>query len=343
MLGLRRGQRLFLPGLALYTCPMRIVVVMDPVSTVIVDEDTTFALMLEAQQRGHQVDHCLLPDVELSDGAVMATVRRCDVRRDAEEPVRLGAPEHIDLAKDADAVLVRKDPPFDGPYLWLTLMLDRIVGDTLVLNDPVGIRAANEKLYACRFPEWMPKTLVTRDKTRIRTFLEAQREETGTDRGAVIKPVDGHGGAGIFRIRLHDSNLNAAIEAVTREGRRVAMVQAFLPEVSVGDKRILLLEGEPLGAILRVPRGGDHRSNIHVGGTVEAAELTDKERALCAALKPSLARDGLIFVGIDVIGERLTEVNVTSPTGIQQMSRLTGRNCEAEVIGWLEAHAPGQE
>lgn len=319
-----------------HTRGMRIVVVMDPVSTVIVDEDTTFSLMHEAHQRGHQVDHCLLPDVDLLDGEVFATVRRAHWSREAANPVTLESPERVRLA-DVDAVFIRKDPPFDAPYLWLTLMLDRLEGKALVVNHPAAVRSANEKLYACNFPELMPRTLVSRSASEIRAFLASLPTPSSRDGGgAVIKPVDGHGGAGIFRIGTDDGNFNAAVEAVTQQGTRVAMVQAFVPEVTRGDKRILLLDGDPLGGILRVPQGGDHRSNIHVGGKVVAAELDEADQRICEALRPRLQQDQLYFVGIDVINGMLTEVNVTSPTGIQQMSRLDGKNHEGAVIDWLE-------
>jgi len=308
---------------------MRLLFVMDPVDTVIVDEDTSFAIMLEAQERGHRVDHCLVRDVELIDGRCRAAVRGAKMQRVAGEAITLGEVELIDLA-DVDAVFIRKDPPFDDEYLWLSLCLERVRGRTLVINDPAGLRAANEKLYAAHFPELMPRTLVAADKARIKAFV-------GDVGGrAVIKPVDGHGGEGIFALRLDDPNLNAHIETVTRHGKRVAMVQAFIDEVSEGDKRILLMDGEVLGAILRVPQGGDLRSNIHVGGRVVHAEIDDADRRIIDAMRDRMKRDGLVFVGLDVIGGKLTEVNVTSPTGIQQMSRLSGRNCEAPVIDWIE-------
>jgi glutathione synthase len=227
-------------------------------------------------------------------------------------------------------VLVRKDPPFGSEYLWLTLILEHLRGETLALNDPLGLRNANEKLYACHFPELMPPTIVDSDKRRIRAFVE---EVGGL---AVIKPVDGHGGEGVFRLSNADKNANALIETVTRHGRRIAMVQAFLPAVERGDKRILLVDGDPIGAILRVPRADDVRSNIHVGGTVTAAEIDADDRRIIETIGPRLVRDGLWFVGLDVIGGKLTEVNVTSPTGIQQMSRLSGTNVEARVIDSLE-------
>lgn len=308
---------------------MRLLFVMDPVDTVIVDEDTSFAIMWEAQQRGHRVDHCLVQDVELIDGRCRACVRPATMQKVADAPVVLGEPELVDVA-ELDVVFVRKDPPFDDAYLWLTLCLERVRGQTLVVNDPAGLRAANEKLYAAHFPELMPRTLVAADKGRIKAFVK----DVGGR--AVIKPVDGHGGHGIFALGLDDPNLNAHIETVTHNGARVAMVQAFIDEVSKGDKRILLMDGEVLGAILRVPQGGDLRSNIHVGGRVVHTEIDAADRRIIDTMRERMKRDGLVFVGLDVIGGKLTEVNVTSPTGIQQMSRLSGTNCEAPVLEWLE-------
>jgi glutathione synthase len=311
---------------------MHFVVIMDPPSTVIVDQDTSFALMLEAQARGHRVDHCLQRQLYLDGGQLFASVRRAQMQQVSEQPIVLGASEEVCL-HDVDAVLVRTDPPFDSDYLWCTLMLDRVKTDTLVVNDPHGLRQANEKLYACYFPELMPRTLVTSDKAKVKRFLA----EVGGK--AVIKPLGGAGGEGVLTLSEGDLNLNAIIELTTHNARRVAMVQEFLPAVREGDKRILVLEGEPLGAILRVPRSDDVRSNIHVGGSVVRAEVTAQERELIETLKPRLLHDGLHFVGIDVIGGKLTEINVTSPTGIQQMSRLDGINHAERVIAWIEEHA----
>lgn len=313
---------------------MRIVVVMDPPSTVKVDEDTSFALMLEAEGRGHRVDHCSISDLFLDRGCVFARVRRASCRRDPAQPITLGEPEDVDLG-EVDVVLMRKDPPFDDDYLWATLLLEHARGRTLLVNDPRGLRDANEKIYATYFPELMTDTLVSNDKARIKGFL-ARLGSRG-----VLKPLHGAGGEGVFALDTSDPNLNAIIETVTRGGRQLAMAQRFLPEVAKGDKRILLLDGEPLGAILRVPQGGDLRSNIHVGGRVEAADLDDDDRRIVERLAPRLRQDGLFFVGLDVIGGKLTEVNVTSPTGIQQMSRLGGQNLEARVVEWLERRAAG--
>ncbi len=313
---------------------MRIVVVMDPPHTVRVDEDTSFALMLAAQERGHRVDHCLISDLYLDEGAVWARVRRASCQRDPKEPIVLGPPEEVSL-NEVDAVLMRKDPPFDEDYLWATLLLEHARGRTLLINDPRGLRDANEKIYATYFPDVMPETLVSNDKTRIKAFLARIGER------AVLKPLSGAGGEGVFALDPSDSNLNAIIETVTRGGRRLEMAQRYLPAVTRGDKRILLLDGEPLGAIMRVPQGGDLRSNIHVGGRVEATSIDEDDARIIAAVASRVRTDGLFFVGLDVIGGKLTEVNVTSPTGIQQMSRLSGQDLSARVIEWIEARARG--
>ncbi|MGF1468505.1 MAG: glutathione synthase [Sandaracinaceae bacterium] len=308
---------------------MRIVVVMDPPETVLVDEDTTFALMLAAQARGHRIDYCRIHDLVLEDGVLSAAVRQAFAERDPERPLRLADEELLPLA-EADVVFMRKDPPFDEPYLFATLLLEQVRGETLLVNDPRALRDANEKIYATYFPDLMPSTLIASDKARIKAFL-ARNGGRG-----VLKPLHGRGGEGVFALQEGDPNLNGIIETLTAFGTRLAMAQRFLPEVQTGDKRILLLDGEPLGAILRVPQRGDLRSNIHVGGRVEAATLDDDDRRIIAAVAPRLRADGLAFVGLDVIGGKLTEVNVTSPTGIQQMSRLDGVDYEGRVIAWLE-------
>ncbi len=309
---------------------MRLVFVMDPVSTVIVDEDTSFALMLEAQARGHHVDHCLPQDVGLRGKKVLARVRKATMQRDPVQPIRLAEPEDIDLV-DADAVFIRKDPPFTDEYLWLTLVLDHLDGSTLVVNSPRGLREANEKLYAHHFPEIVPPTIMTSHRDEILRFLS----DVGGK--AVIKPIDGHGGVGVFLLANGDSNLNGLIEAVTHNGARNAIVQALIPEIyEEGDKRILLLDGEFLGVVARMPSAGDLRSNIHVGGTAVPAQLTGADEAIIETMRDRLLADRLFFVGLDVIGGKLIEVNVTSPTLIQQMSRLMGKNLATPVIERLE-------
>lgn len=311
---------------------MHIVVIMDPVSTVKADGDTTFALMEEAAARGHRVDHCLNTDLYLDGGRVYATVAQATMQRKAEAPfppIELGTREDVSL-HDVDAVLVRTDPPFDDNYLWCTLLLDHVKADTLVVNDPHGLRQANEKLYACKFPELMPETIVTSHKARIKEFVTRVGGE------AVIKPIGGRGGEGVLVLRNGDPNVNAIIEATTFEGRRAAMVQVFMPEVRIGDKRILVLDGEPLGAILRVPSSEEVRSNLRVGGTAVKTQLDAADLRIVQTLAPSLKKDGLWFVGLDVIGGKLTEVNVTSPTGIQSLQKLDQKPVCTTVIQWLE-------
>jgi glutathione synthase len=308
---------------------LRLVFVMDPVSTIVVDEDTTYALMREAQARGHRVDHCLPQDVGLEGSQVVARVRPATMRDDAPSPVTLGEAEDVDLA-EVDVVMVRKDPPFDGPYLWLTLLLEHLRGKTLVVNDPRGLRECNEHLHILHFPDVIAPTLISADKRRIRGFVDDMGGQ------AVLKPIDGHGGDKVFLLKAGDLNLNAIIEALTHNGARAVMAQQYLPEVRAGDKRILLVDGEPLGAILRVPAADDARSNIHVGGSVQAATLDAADHAIVDAVAPRLRDEGLWFVGLDVIGGKLTEINVTSPTGIQQMARLMGENLSARFYDWLE-------
>ncbi|MET0386752.1 MAG: glutathione synthase [Polyangiales bacterium] len=308
---------------------MHIVVIMDPVSTVQAEGDTTFALMEEAERRGHRVDHCLNTDLYLERSRVHARVARATMQRTAATPIALAAQEDISL-HDVDVVFVRTDPPFDDNYLWCTLLLDHVKAETLVLNDPHGLRQANEKLYACKFPDLMPETIVTSHKARIKEFL------TRVGGHAVIKPLGGRGGEGVLVLKTGDPNINAIIEATTLEGRRSAMVQTFLPEVKIGDKRILVLDGEPLGAVLRVPSSDDIRSNLRVGGRAAKTELEPVDLHIVKTLAPSLRADGLFFVGIDVIGGKLTEVNVTSPTGIQSIQRLDQKPVCATVIEWME-------
>ena len=312
---------------------MRFVFVMDPLSRVSPDKDTTFAFIKAAQARGHESLHCLPRDLSISGGAAHAAVSRV-VILDAPPYIRLerGDTAHRQRLDEVDAIFIRKDPPFDRGYLYATLLLERARGGPLIINDPRGLRDANEKLYAMNFPEWTPRTIVTADPEEIHAFAR----ELG---GAVIKPLDGAGGSGVLRLSEGDKNARAIVDMITGEGSRLAMVQEYLPAVTEGDKRILLLDGEPLGAILRVPRGDDLRSNIHVGGSVVPSELTPREREMVKAIAPRLRADGLVFVGLDVIGERLTEVNVTSPMGIQELGRFTGTDPSDKVIAWTEAHA----
>lgn len=308
---------------------MNILFIMDPAETMLPDKDTTFAFVRAAQKRGHRCLHAAPEDLSLRGSRVSVRARSLQVS-DQAPFVLLGEAENLDV-HGLGAVMIRKDPPFDTAYLHLTQELDLVKEDTFVVNDPAGLRAANEKLFALQFEEWMPRTLVTRDREAILNFT---REVGGQ---AVLKPLDGAGGSGVVALRSEDKNARALCDILTHEGKQQAMVQEFQAQIVTGDKRVLLLDGELLGAILRVPRPDDIRANIHVGGRVEATELTARELALVAEIGPKLASAGLYFVGLDLIGEKLIEVNVTSPTGIQELGRLSNSEPEARVIAWLEA------
>ncbi len=312
---------------------------MDPMTTVATAKDTTFAFMLAAAARGHQCFHALPLDLDVNQGQLEVRTAPVEVwRRPAREGAmddgwKLGEPARARVA-DFDAVMIRKDPPFDAAYAYMTQLLETVRDETLIVNDPRGLRDANEKLYALHFTRWMPRTLVTASPRRVREFVE----EIGGR--AVIKPLDGMAGAGVFLLNADDRNFNAIVETTIGEhGSRFGMVQEFLPAARVGDKRILLIDGEPLGAILRVPADHEARANLHTGGTAAKVEITADERRMIAELAPRLRADGLWFVGLDVIGGKLTEVNVTSPTGIQQMARFDGVDYAARVMEWVERRA----
>ena len=315
---------------------MRFVFVMDPLDRVTHDKDTTFAFLDAAQAAGHESYHCLGRDLFIQDGDAWAKTHPVSILPGPPWITLDTARTELLRLSDVEAVFMRKDPPFDRAYLYATLILERARGKTLLVNDPRGLRDANEKLYALNFPEWTPKTLVTADRGMIHEFCA---RHGGV---AMVKPLDGAGGMGVIQIKTGDKNARAIVDMLTNEGRRLAIVQEFLPKVTEGDKRVLLLDGEPLGAILRVPRGDDLRSNIHVGGSVVPTELTERERDMVRAVAPKLRADGLVFVGLDVIGERLTEVNVTSPTGIQELGRFTGTRPSEKVIAWAVQHAKGR-
>jgi glutathione synthase len=306
---------------------MRLVYVMDPMQRVLHDKDTTFAFQRAAQHRGHTNLHCEPRDVYVADGDVWARVRPLTVS-DALPHFGLSVPVDVRLA-DVDCVLIRKDPPFDAEYLHVSLMLEKLRGRVLVVNDPRGLRDANEKLYTLHFARHMPRTLVTSDRDRIHAFFAS----VGT---GVVKPLDGAGGAGVMVVQKGDRNARSIVDYITREGTRHAMAQEFIPAVTAGDKRVLLLDGQILGAINRIARDDDVRSNIHAGGRVEKAQVTAEERAVVADMAPRLAADGLVFVGLDFIGGKLTEVNVTSPTGIQELSLHERRDVAEDVIAWIE-------
>ena len=308
---------------------LRIGVVMDPVERIDIDKDTTFVLMLEAQQRGHEIFFMGIDDMFLRGGTPHGRYRRLDLAR-AKPHYRLGEVSTGAL-EDFDSVWMRKDPPFDIKFFFATHVLS-LIDETrcFLLNNPKGLREANEKLYALRFPEQIPQTLVASDIDTLKAFME----ELGGE--MIIKPLDGCGGSGVFYLRDQDRNTNAILEAATDNGRRLIMAQRYLPEIRQGDKRIIVLNGEPLGAVLRVPLETETRGNIHVGGQCVKTDVTERDQEICAALAPLLRADGLYFVGLDVIGNYLTEVNVTSPTGIQEVNALNGVQLESQVVDFVE-------
>ncbi len=309
---------------------MKLGFVMDPIASVDIDADTTFAFMLAAQERGHEIYYLTMEDLAAEGDEAWGVMRRCQVRRVQDDHVELDAPQYEPLHV-LDAVFMRKDPPFDVAYLHAAHMLELAEEKgCFVINKPNGLRAANEKLYALHFADLIPDTLVTRSAQRIHNFLD---DHAGR---CIIKPIDGHGGEGIFVLERGDKNLNALIEVATDHERQKVICQSYIPEIRQGDKRILMLDGRPQGAILRVPAETEHRGNIHVGGTVEKVELTERDLEICQTVGERLRQDGIWFAGIDVIGAYLTEVNVTSPTGIQEMSRLNEVDGAGEVIAFIE-------
>ena len=308
---------------------LKIGVVMDPVDKINIDKDTTFVLMLEAQQRGHEVCYLELDDLFVRGGTPCGRYRRLHVAR-AVPHYQLGELTTGAL-EDFDVVLMRKDPPFDMKFFFATHLLSLVdERKCFVMNNPKGLREANEKLYALRFPEQIPQTLVSSDMRQLKAFMD----ELGGE--MIIKPLDSSGGSGVFYLSTQDRNTNSILEAATESGRKMIMAQRYLPEIRQGDKRIIVLNGEPLGAVLRVPSEEEHRGNIHVGAQCVRAEITARDREICAALAQLLREDGLFFTGLDVIGNFLTEVNVTSPTGVQEINGLNGVRLETQILDFIE-------
>lgn len=302
---------------------------MDPIESIRIDKDSTFALMCEAQARGHEVLYGLVPDLYLRQGEVRAVARKATLRKVQGAHAELGPP--LDLSLDAiDVVWMRKDPPFHMGYVFNTYLLDIAEArGVLVVNRPAGLRNMNEKAWAMRFPDLVPPSLLTQDMARLRAFAEELS-------AIVVKPLDGNGGEGVFIVRKDDPNIGVILETSTQHGQRKVLAQRYVPEARLGDKRIILVEGDPVGAVLRVPQGIDHRGNIHVGARVEKTTLTAREREICRAIGPALREAGQVFVGIDVIGDYLTEVNVTSPTGIHEIDAFDGVRVEALVLDAAE-------
>ena len=312
---------------------LRVAVQMDPIETIGIDGDSSFALMLEAQRRGHSLWHYEVRNMSLTLGAdgqrLSAVARPVTVQRVRGDHYRFGAAETLDLAA-MDVVLMRQDPPFDMAYITATHMLEHVHPRTLVVNDPAHVRNAPEKLLVTHFPDLMPPTLVTWDAAAIRAFRAEHRD-------IVVKPLFGNGGAGVFLIREDDPNLASLLEMHTARSREPLMIQRYEPAVRVGDKRIILVDGVAMGAINRVPAAGEARSNMHVGGRPEASALTARDREICERIGPVLRERGLIFVGIDVIGDWLTEINVTSPTGLQEVARFDGVDLASAIWDAIEA------
>jgi glutathione synthase len=307
---------------------LAVAIQMDPIETIDIDADSTFMLALEAQARGHALFHYLPTDLAFRDGRLYAKARPLEVRREKGNHATLGEPQMIDLIT-VDVVLMRQDPPFDMAYITATHLLEHIHPDTLVVNDPFHVRNAPEKLFVTHFDGLLPPTLITSDRGEINAFRREHRD-------IIIKPLFGNGGADVFHITPEDENMGALLEMFTDKYREPIIVQRYLPEVRQGDKRIILVDGVAAGGVARIPAAGDARANFHAGGGAQKTELTQRERDICEAIGPALKERGLIFVGIDVIGNYLTEINVTSPTGIQEINRLDGIHIEALIWDAIE-------
>jgi glutathione synthase len=318
---------------------LKVAVQMDPMETVNIDGDSSFALMLEAQARGHAMWHYEVRHMALHEGRtrphggkraerLFARARPVTVQRKLGDHYKFGEMIELDLAS-MDVVLMRQDPPFDMAYITATHLLEHIQPGTVIVNDPAAVRNAPEKLLVTHFPDLMPPTLITWDLEAIRSFRAEYKD-------IIVKPLFGNGGAGVFRIKPDDENLASLLEMHFARSREPLMLQRYEPAVRKGDKRIILVEGEPMGAVNRVPAEGEARSNMHVGGRPEKSPLTARDREICAAIGPTLRDQGMIFTGIDVIGDFLTEINVTSPTGLQEIARFDGVLIEKTIWDRIE-------
>lgn len=308
---------------------MKIAFQMDPVMGVDINADSSFRLAEEAQARGHELFYYNPDQLAYQEGRITARGHDMTVQRVAGTPAVLGPEREVDLA-EFDVVWLRQDPPFDMHYITATHLLDRLKGQALVVNDPFWVRNYPEKLLVLDFPELTPPTTIARDLATIKAFKERHGD-------VILKPLYGNGGAGVFRLDANDRNLTSLHELFTGFSREPLIVQKFLPDVSNGDKRVILVDGEAVGAINRVPAAGETRSNMHVGGRPEKIGLTERDLEICAAIGPLLREKGQVFVGIDVIGDYLTEINVTSPTGIQELERFDGVNIAEKVWQAIEA------
>ena len=312
---------------------LNVAIQMDHVSTIDIDGDSTFVLGLEAERRGYAVWHYTPSDLIFRDRKVTARAQPMKLRREKGNHYTLGAPEMLDLSA-IDVVLLRQDPPFDMSYITTTHVLEHIHPGTLVVNDPFWVRNYPEKLLVLGFPGLTPPTVVARDLAMLKAFKARHGD-------VILKPLYGNGGAGVFRLDPNDRNFNALWELFAGINREPLIVQKFLPDVAKGDKRVILVDGEAVGAINRVPSEGETRSNMHAGGRPEKVALTDRDREICAAIGPLLREKGQVFVGIDVIGDWLTEINVTSPTGLQELERFDGINAAAMIWEAIERRRAG--
>lgn len=308
---------------------MKIAFQMDPIQSVNINADSSFRLAEEAQARGHELFFYSPDKLAYDEGHILAMGQRFSVQRVQGDHVSLGPQEQVDLA-DFDVVWLRQDPPFDMHYITSTHLLDRLKGKTLVVNDPFWVRNFPEKLLVLDFPDLTPPTMIARDLETIKGFKARHGD-------IILKPLYGNGGAGVFRLDENDRNLTSLHELFTGFSREPLIVQKFLPDVSAGDKRVILVDGDPIGAINRVPAAGETRSNMHVGGRPEKIGLSERDREICARIGPLLKEKGQVFVGIDVIGDYLTEINVTSPTGIQELERFDGINVAEAIWEAIEA------
>ena len=312
---------------------LNVAIQMDPIDQIDVSVDTTWLMAANALERGHKVWTYPPETLAQRDGRISCRARPLDRLTAVQgEHAHQGPPERLDLHA-MDVVLIRQDPPFDMAYITSTHLLERLAPEVLVVNDAAEVRNAPEKLYVTTFPGLQPPTLITRDAHAIAAFRDEHRD-------IIVKPLYGNGGAGVFRLKPGDGNLDSLLELFFAGNREPLIAQAFLKDVAAGDKRILIVDGEPAGAINRVPAEGAVRSNLHVGGRAEAVELTARDREICAQIGPDLKRRGLVFVGIDVIGASCTEINVTSPTGAQQLKRFTGVDATALMWDAIEVRRP---
>ncbi len=310
---------------------LKVALQMDPITAIDITGDTSFAFALEAQARGHDVYYYLPESLTLDEGAVYGQLRPITVRDEVGNHVDEGDATYRPLA-DMDVILMRQDPPFDMAYITATHLLEHLPQSTMVVNNPAEVRNAPEKIMVLDYPELMPPTMVSRDETAIAAFRVKHKD-------IIIKPLYGNGGAGVFLLKEGDKNFNALLEMFFAASREPVMVQAYLPEVTKGDKRIILIDGKAVGAINRVPSADEARSNMHVGGQAMATELSARDQEICDIIGPRLKERGLLFVGIDVIGDYLTEINVTSPTGIREFERFTGVSLAAKTWDAIEAYS----